>query len=439
MKHAMEPALTVRLSQRLNLTPALRASLNILRMNQLELAELIQAELAENPLLVAENHPENHPGPPTPSMRGMGDAALDRIMHQQGLVEQLRAQIGMTRANALTRDIALFLAGDLTDEGYLSDSDAKLAEMLKVPLEQLREGIRLLQSCEPTGIGARNLRECLDLQLAALGQDAQTRAAILDNLGLFARRDWAGLAHVTGLPQSTLRKKARLLAALDPHPGRTAQPEPVEYLRADLRIDVGPDGMWRVELADSDLPALRIDDALLARADGQDRETARYLRDKARQAQDLINAMAARGKTLLRVGEAILHHQHRFFAQGGDHLIPFTQRALAERLGLHPSTIARAIAGKAIESPHGLHPVRFFFPSSVSGVNDADALSSFAVQQQIRRLIGRETAETVLSDARIAILLRESGVDIARRTVAKYRQCLKIPSSVQRRKSKKIL
>ncbi len=435
MKPGLRPELGVRANQRLNLTPTLRASLNILRMNHLELAERIQAELADNPLLVADNAPGWNAG----STAVWSDSAVERMAHQQGLVERLHAQIRMMRTSPILRDIAMFLAADLTDEGYLADSDAELAGMLKVPFDQLRQAIDLLQSCEPTGIGARNLRECLDLQLAALGEEGDMRAVILDNLGLFARRDWAALGRATGLPEATLRNKARLLGALDPHPGRTEHPSTVVYLHPDLRIQADPSGMWKVELATGDLPALRVDEALLCQADGQDAQTARYLRDKARQARALIGAVRAREKTLLRIGEAILHHQHRFFARGEDSLAPLTRRALAETLGLHPSTVTRAIAGKALESPRGLHPLRFFFPSAVGQNGDTDALSSFAVQQQIRRLIGQETADAVLSDARIATLLRESGVDIARRTVAKYRQCLKIPSSFQRRKSKSVL
>ncbi len=429
----MKQGLRVSQKQQLALTPSLRSSITILRMSSLELAEHIKAEMAENPVLIEATPERESP------CAGHTPPDISALPQQRGLIEELHAQISLSRAPEIIRNIAMFLAADLSEEGYLSDSDENLAEMLSVSLDQLRQGISLLQKCEPAGIGARDLRECLDLQLAARDIPAETRRLVIDNIKLFSRRDWARLKKLTGLSEQQLRRLARLLKSLDPRPGVTAARQTPEYLQPDLRVYTDDAGMLAVELVNSTLPSLQIDQTLIRNAGKGDTDTQAFFQSRVERARALIRAINARSSTLLRLGQAIVENQPQFFLQADGPLKPMTRASLAQMLSLHPSTVTRALAGKALECSRGVFPLGFFFPSALKALDGEGSVSSTEVQQKIRGLVARETADSVLSDEDIVTLLRESGVDIARRTVAKYRQCLNIPTSFQRRRSKRNL
>jgi len=429
----MKQGLRVSQKQHLALTPSLRSSITILRMSSLELAEHIKAEMAENPVLIEATPERESP------RAGHTPPDISALPQQRGLIEELHAQISLSRAPEIIRNIAMFLAADLSEEGYLSDSDENLAEMLSVSLDQLRQGISLLQKCEPAGIGARDLRECLDLQLAARDIPAETRHLVIGNIKLFSRRDWARLKKLTGLSEQQLRRLARLLKSLDPRPGATAARQTTEYLQPDLRVYTDDAGMLAVELVNSTLPSLQIDQALIRNAGKGDTDTQAFFQSRVERARALIRAVNARSSTLLRLGQAIVENQPQFFLQADGPLKPMTRASLAQMLSLHPSTVTRALAGKALECSRGVFPLGFFFPSALKALDGEGSVSSTEVQQTIRGLVARETADSVLSVEDIVTLLRESGVDIARRTVAKYRQCLNIPTSFQRRRSKRNL
>ncbi|MDQ7081044.1 MAG: RNA polymerase factor sigma-54 [Paracoccaceae bacterium] len=430
---AMKQGLRVSQKQHLALTPSLRSSIAILRMSSLELAEHIKAELAENPVLI-EATPERE-SPRT----GHTQPDISTLPQQRGLIEELHAQISLSRAPEIIRNIAMFLAADLSEEGYLSDSDENLAEMLSVSLDQLRQGISLLQKCEPAGIGARDLRECLDLQLAARDVAEETRRLVINNIKLFSRRDWGRLKKLTGLSEQELHRLARLLKSLDPRPGATVTRQTTVYLQPDLRVYTDDAGMLAVELVNSTLPRLQIDQALIHNAGKDDTDAQAFFQSRAERARALIRAINARSSTLLRIGQAIVENQPQFFLQADGPLKPLTRASLAHTLSLHPSTVTRALAGKALECSRGVFPLGFFFPNALKALDGEGVVSSAEVQKMIRGLVARETADSVLSDEDIVTLLRESGVDIARRTVAKYRQCLNIPTSFQRRRSKRNL
>ncbi|NOX39562.1 MAG: RNA polymerase factor sigma-54 [Alphaproteobacteria bacterium] len=429
---SLKPGLRLSQSQRLTLTPALRQSISVLGMSNSELLDHVEAELAQNPLLLAET--SRYSG-----ASGDFDLALDTVAARKTRGENLRDQIALLAANRQTALIAGYLADDLTDEGYLCDDDAELAQTLKIDVSEITKAISLLQRCEPTGIGARNLRECLDLQLCALEQPPQIRELILDNLGLFADSDWAKLQNLSGQSRADLDILNDLLRALNPFPGEDLSPNMAEVLYPDIRITPLPEGGFSIESVNSTLPSLTVNADLMNEKSTANAEATQYFNDRISRAKILIRAIEARSKTILRVGRQIATEQHRFFADGHAHLRPLRQIDVAQSLGLHPSTVARAIANKALECRFGILPLKFFFTPGLKSLTDQQAVSAYVIQQRITRLVHAENPAQILSDAKITAHLQQSGVDIARRTVAKYRQCLKIPSSVQRRKSKKLL
>ena len=425
---APRPSLELRQNQRLALTPSLRHSLRVLGLSATDLAGLIAAELEQNPLLKLT-------GPTMPDSGRDFDLAARTVAQESSAADTLRRQISVLTRDPDLAEIASFLAADLTEAGYLADSPEELARLLERPEERVAEAIALLQRCDPPGIGARDLAECLDLQLARRGQDAPTRRLLLENLQLFAERDWKALQRRTGLEPEALRRLAGLLQELHPSPRALIEPEAPQYLFPDIRVTARPEGGFDVESLNPAESALAIDETLLRRARDGAAETAAYLRERREQAQALIRALQARRRTILRVAREIVLRQHRFFAEGPEYLQPMTRLELAGLLNLHPSTVSRALAHKALECAHGLYPMGFFFTRSLPSQFGVE-VSAYVVQREIRRLIDAESPAKPLSDAEITTLLRHSGVDIARRTVAKYRQCLKLPSSVQRRRSK---
>lgn len=429
---AIKPGLRVSQTQRLALTPALRQSITVLGLSASELGILVAEELEQNPLLLLE---QDRPF----QLRTDYQFALETIAQEPTLAENLRRQITFVSTPRRIKQVASYLAGDLTDQGFLSDTDSAIAEMLGIRVDLVRQAISLLQSCEPTGIAARDLAQCLDLQLVALGETDVTRQLIVENLGLFADNNWSALRQKSGRSLAELQGLARILQSLDPYPAASVEAKTAPVLHPDVRISPLPGGDFSVDLIGSVTPSLRVDQNLFDTAKTQDPASLDYLQSNAQRASALIRAIEARSKTILRISRQVVLTQHRFFTLGHSKLIPQTQAQLADLLDLHPSTVTRAVANKALICPLGVFPLKFFFTSSLNSMTGDNPLSAYVVQQEIRKLINTETPSEILSDAQIATLLRQSGVDIARRTVAKYRQCLNIPSSAQRRRSKRIL
>ena len=423
-----KPGLRLSQTQRLTLTPGLRQSLSILGMSGVDLAEMLKTELAENPLLTARPRPG--------SVANDFDFALDTTAGQTTLGDHLARQIALESAPADIRALAIYLANDLDERGYLHDDDATIARERGLAPSTIKAAITLLQSCEPTGIAARSLSECLDLQLRELGEPPENRHLLTANLPLFAAQDWPRLTKKSGLARGELLRLSKLLHSLTPNPAAGIGRADIAYVRPDIRVTKKRDGRLVVEGIGSSQAALQIDTALLAQI-ASTRATA--LNAQKSRAAALIRALRHRNKTILRVANAIVEVQFRFFSTPGAALKPLTRSALAQRLDLHPSTITRAVAHKSLECEQGVFPLAIFFPSTVKFTDGRPETSSQEISQRIARMIAAESREKILSDAEISTVLRQSGVDIARRTVAKYRQCLKIPSSAQRRRSKRFL
>ena len=421
-------SLSLQQRQRMMLSPGLHSGLAILRMPTLELIEAIEVEAAENPFLLHDDLRRlvAQPG---------GDAfqvALETHAAVRSLVADLHLQIGAMTLPADVRAMAEYLAGDLRDDGYLETPLDEIAGALGLPLALAKAGLAALQSCDPAGVGARHLAECLQLQLLDRGVAADLAASMVQHLDLFATEDWRGLGRALDLPPTDLRHLAHLIRTLAPHPVAELA-EPGLMLFPDLRLDSDGAGGFQVRLGAGLGDAVRLH-APLVQASLQ--QGHGFGRDQRTRAEALLAALGFRGQTLLRIGQVIAARQHRFFALGPDHLAPLTRATVAAELGLHPSTISRAVAAKAIEVGGRILPLAMFFSNAVPAVGGGPDRSAFVVQRQIARMIEAEAGGPPLTDAAICAALAATGIDIARRTVAKYRGCMRIQSSFARRRRK---
>lgn len=422
MAERITQRLSPRQRQRLLAAPALQSGLTLLRMPLSELIDEIEDEVGRNPFLVYEPLAHDGAGP----RDAQAHDGIERIAARPGLIDRLHEQIGLMKLDPQTRRCAELMAGELRDDGYLETPLDRVAEYLDLPIDRVEAGLSALQACEPAGVGARNLSECLALQLCDLGVSEELSGRVVARLDAFSERDWPALEDGLGLPLRELERIADLLPALVAHP---VEPDEAGTLamRPDLVVERAPDSSLRLRTRFDDHSILRLDTKLLQRA-GAD-GFARQCRSRARL---LLDALDFRADTLRRIGAHLLEHQHRFFTSGPDHMRPLSRVQIATELGLHPSTVGRAVADKALEFEGRLHPLSHFFPASLPQNEGAD-LSAFVVQRRVASLIAREDPLAPLSDEAIRAALGAEGVDIARRTVAKYRAWMRLPSSRQRR------
>lgn len=412
----LTPRITAR--QRLGLSVAMRGQLRILALPTDRLADEIAAETTDNPFLSSD-----YPQGVTPAAY---DAALATTAARDSLVDRLGQQISMQRLDPQTEAAALFLVGELREDGYLDTALADLAAETGVPSTLLEAGLAALQRCEPTGVGARDLAECLALQLGDHDIALDEARRICGHLDDFAEERWGRLSRMLGLGQDQLRRLAILLRSLSPTPIDPGEDTPLVTRIPELVVECSRDGAVTVSLNPAALPALS--QAPLHRAARGN--TA--LEDLHRRAGWLVSALVARQTTLLRIGRAIATRQARFFLGGQSSLNPDSRSAVAQDLGLHPSTLGRAVAGKALMADGRVHPLSVFFTRALPG--PGGLVSAFDVQLRMRSLIAAEDAACPLADDEIRTQLKHEGVDIARRTVAKYRKCMRIPSSYERRR-----
>lgn len=419
---AVRPQITLSQKQRLTLSPAMRQALSVLALPAAELAERIAREIADNPFLVTEEVVRGDAGGGSAY-----DYALATSAAGQGLTDALARQIAMQRLDPVTEAAALYLIGELREDGYLDTPLAELAEALDLPASVLHGGLEALQRCEPAGIGARSLAECLELQLVDAGiERGLARAAVL-RLDDFAAERWARLSRGLGQREPMLRQIARLLRGLSASPVMPP-PETAGVRIPELLVERGPQNDLTVRLLPAAMPRLTVLPA--------DRKTLgggelRALHDRAGW---LISALFARSETLLRIGRHIVATQDGFFAGNHATLRPITRSEAAAALTMHPSTLGRALAGKALIAEDRVYPLSLFFSRALPGADGA--VSAFDVQRRIRQMIAAENPDAPLADDEICTQLGNEGVDMARRTVAKYRKCMRIPSSYARRRRK---
>jgi RNA polymerase sigma-54 factor len=498
---ALTQRLQIRQSQALVMTPQLMQAIKLLQLSNLDLTAYVEAELERNPLLErgADGEPsaagstaeattngaaedgtapaaefadnasgeetredpledgaldDNAPAPPrladlpagysewaaaSTSPRDDGDYNLESFVSAEPtLADWLREQVTLAITDPIQRMIGHYLV-DLVDEsGYIAGDLAAAAERLGTGLAEIEAVLAILQTFEPPGICARNLAECLAIQLKERNRYDPAMAALIGRLDLVARRDVTALRKICGVGDEDLAEMIAELRRLNPKPGLAFGSTVVQPIVPDVFVRAAPDGAWLVELNSDTLPKVLVNQTYYAEVSATARRDTEksYLADCLQNATWLVRALDQRARTILKVANEIVRQQDAFFARGVEHLRPLNLKTVAEAIGMHESTVSRVTANKYMATSRGIFELKYFFTSAIAGAHGGEAHSAEAVRHRIRQLIDAEGASDILSDDTIVEKLREAGIDIARRTVAKYRESMRIPSSVQRRREK---
>jgi RNA polymerase sigma-54 factor len=488
---ALAARLEIRQGQGLVITPQLQQAIKLLQLSNLELEAFVEAELERNPLLQREEAEEAQPEAPaeavaeapedlragadeldvthdeaSPGERATGDAQEtsgaadaggtvdwskagkggfdgdldgleDALTREKTLPEHLHDQVAVAGLTPAEAAVASVLIDAIDEAGYLRAELAELAERLGCEPALVDQVLTVIHGFEPVGVGARDLRECLMLQLKDRNRFDPAMAALLDNLPLLARRDMAALRKACGVDDEDLRDMVAELKGLTPRPGAAFGGEPSQPVAPDVFVREGMGGLWHVELNSDTLPRLLVDQryhAEVSKAARSEQEKT-FVADCMAQANWLVKSLDQRARTILKVSSEIVRQQDAFLAFGVEHLRPLNLKTVAEAIGMHESTVSRVTTNKYIATPRGLFELKFFFTSAIQATEGGEAHSAESVRHKIRQLIEAESREEdVHSDDRIVEILKEAGVDIARRTVAKYREAMRIPSSVERRR-----
>jgi len=490
-RSGLSQRLELRQSQTLVMTPQLQQAIKMLQLSNLELNALIEAEIEQNPLLErGERDPEEgsdpEGGPPgegaapglfepisseelseaTEYRRSAageeGDGAAEmggdgsgRSRNGTGYSDELRAidqsatrpralrehlieQIGADLPDQVDRVIALHLLDQLDDAGYLQGGLDGVAERLGCASERIERVLSRLQEFDPPGVFARNLAECLALQLRDRNRLDPAMQHLLDNLPLLAARNATALMRICGVDAEDLAEMAAEIKCLDPRPGLAFDPPLAHPVVPDIIMRAQPDGGWVIELNAETLPRVLVNNRYYARISRTtlSKTEREYLTDRLQAANWLVKALHQRALTILKVATEIVQQQQGFFRDGVQSLRPLILRDIADVIGMHESTVSRVTSNKYIATSRGVFELKYFFTSAIAASRGGDAHSAEAVRFRVRSLIDGEPSDSTLSDERIVELLRQDGVEIARRTVAKYREAMRIPSSVQRRREK---
>ena len=469
---AVTQRLDLRQSQSLVMTPQLQQAIKLLQYSSLELAAFVEGELVQNPLLEhdergaqeaesqAAGETSDGPGPnaeddpppddqPLPdmvwdwsggggAMDGEGESIEQRLPETPSLRNRLLEQLHMDLHDPTDRIIGIHLIDSLDEAGYLTADLPALAEMLGCALGRVETTLTHMQRFEPSGIFARDLRECLRLQLADRNRLDPAMAALTDNLDLLARRDKARLKRRCGVDDEDLADMVAEIRALDPKPALAFDPQMAAPVIPDVLVRRRPGGAWFVELNNDTLPRVLVNRHYYTRVSAgvRDKRERQYLSERYHSANWLVKALHQRATTILKVAEEIVRQQEDFLNRGLQHLRPLTLRQIADVIEMHESTVSRVTNNKYISTPRGIYELKYFFNASISGTSDGVTHAAEAVRQRVKELIDAEPPDRVLSDDGIVERLRDEGIDIARRTVAKYRDAMHIPSSVQRRRDK---
>ncbi len=528
----LQPKLNLKVAQRQILTPGLMQMVSVLALNKLELKEMIDAEMVENPVLeeidetvpmldeVAEREERNErldrlerleqsagepAAPPKDSFNEIDfgsyfqdyldpgyrtqpeyeeneKPSFENFLSQPTtLADHLAWQLGALSLDGDLRQAAEFVVGNLDGDGYLAGSEEELAAAFSsfqeepeqaAALESLRRGIDLVQHLDPAGVGARDLRECLLLQIAAqqhefaqlfarqaggpddgeenphrgFRAEAEERieerrrsmevaALIVDrHLHLLQKRDVKDLARAARVSPAEAHTGVEFIRTLDPRPGRQYNREQTRLIEPDV-VFLKRGDEWVVSMNEEDLPSLRLSRRYrrLLVSEGTDKEVKEYVKERFRSALQLMRNIAQRKSTILRTCEVIVRRQQDFLDQGLEALRPMMIKEVAEEIGVHPSTVSRAVANKYAHTPQGVIELRFFFSEGSNGPEGADT-SLLVLKRKVRKLIAEEDARHPLTDDQLAALLQAQGIQLTRRTVAKYREDMRIPSTHQRRR-----
>ncbi|MBP1757858.1 MAG: rpoN [Firmicutes bacterium] len=431
------------LAQQLQLSPSLLQSMKILQMNTQELGEYLTRQAEENPVLEEDpdfdrvlawanlraSAPWLDTSAPEDLPEGISPEGTDT------LPLFLRDQISRLGLAKPLEALCFYLSEMIDDKGYLLEADLEDLLDTGVPEPLLLEGVSVMQSLDPPGIAAKNLAQCLTLQLDRIpGDQSVARAMVAGHLEDLSKGHYAAIAKSLSTPMSSVQAAAAVIQGLNPRPGSAwATPEPIVYIRPDAWVVDSEEGLQLV-LNQWDLPRYRLSDAYLKMLETtEDPEVRRYLQERLQKSQWLLHCVTRRESTLTRCLELLMHRQADYFTGKIPAPVPLGRYELAEELELHPSTVSRALGHKHLQCKEGIFPLSHFFPRRVGEA--ATPLSSLMIKAAIVRLIRQENPRHPLSDQALMLLLAQDGLSISRRTVAKYREALGLPSSFRRQSS----
>lgn len=482
MTQKLTQSLTLKQQQNLVMTPQMQQAVKLLQMSNLELQDYLEEEMVQNPLLEkvepegddksgeaesesseAQNTDDDVPlehtsedaredfdaGTKMAEIGAGGNSSFsddlpsfeDTLVRPKTLREHLNEQLQIDAETPLERSIGALLIDRLDESGYLREDPATLAQQIGCSASTLHSVLARLKGFDPTGVFAHDLADCLALQLDEQGELTESFQILLQNLPLLAQHDYKKLAKVCHVDEAELSEMTALLRTLNPRPSSrfdhvVAQTAIPDVLMKALPKNVG--GGWRVELNSDTLPRVLVNQQYFTEVSERtkDKGEREYLTTQLSNASWLVKALDQRAQTILKVASEIVERQDGFFLYGIEFLKPLTLREVAEVIDMHESTVSRVTTGKFIGTPRGLFELKFFFTSSIEGA-DGSAISSQSVKARIKMLTDAEGVDAVLSDDDLVDILTKEGMNVARRTIAKYREALGIPSSVQRRRMKK--
>jgi len=469
---AISQRLHTKLVQKLILTPSLQQAIKLLPMSTLELSELLNQEMVENPMLEetpSENLEQQEAAPEKPEEKPVqekGDTWDDQdyeyffgdylddgyrprtptevkelppientLSTASSLSDHLMWQLSMQTNDPAMKEIGLAIIGNLDDDGYLVASFEELAAMGGWPLPEVERALRLLQGFDPVGVASRDLQECLLIQLRHLGlEGTPTEKIITEHLRLLQNHQVPEIARKLGLTIDELKEHIEVIRNLDPKPGSRFNPTQSQYVIPDVYV-VKVEDQYVAVLNEDGLPQMRISPVyrrLLDKGADNSDETRAYVKDKFRSALWLIKSVEQRQKTIHKVANSIINFQRDFLDHGIEHLRPLVLRDVANDIGMHESTVSRVVTNKYMHTPQGVFEMKYFFHSGISS-SFGESVSSVTIKQRIRKIIENEDPRKPLSDSKIVSILQREGLVLARRTIAKYREELKISTSNQRK------
>jgi len=478
----LQPKLHLKVAQKQILTPGLVQMVSVLALNRLELREMINQEMIANPVLeelsddgvVSENYSdeafvkaETEKVPETEAANPFDEFDIASFFNQyldsgagadhhereqierpsfdkflsspQGLSDHLTWQLSVTICSEIVREIAETIIGNLDEDGYLTAdgrpmSLEELAQNGRYSMDDVEEALAVVQEFDPLGVGARDLRECLLTQLRTLDpQNTLAQQIVSDHLKQLQSNQLKEIARALNRPVELVKRALDVIKKLDPRPGLRYNKAEARLVEPDVYFRRVDDG-WQVFMNEDDLPQLRLSPVyrrLLAR-DAADRDVRNYVKERFSAAIQLLKNIEQRKHTILRVCQAIIRRQREFLDHGADQLKPMMIKEVAEEVGVHPSTVSRAVASKYAHTPQGVLELRSFFSESVNGP-EGGAMSLLTLKRVVKKMIEEEDPAHPLTDDHIAKRLDDAGIHVTRRTVAKYREDLRIPSTHQRR------
>ncbi len=471
---ALEQRLSLKLSQKLVMTQSLQQAIKLLQMSRLELQDTIQQEMMENPMLELDD-----------SEGGDGDSAdkgdektdaesfdekLDQIDMEayfqdylgdyqprqereafdpndqpsyeniltkpETLHEHLEKQLGLLPINETAFEIGMDIIGNIDDDGLLVCALEEIAADGDWPLEQVAEVWQAIRELDPLGVAGRNTAECLEIQIAYsewAGTEVET--ILMDHYDLLAKQKFKELMQIMGLSREQLKECLEAIQSFDPKPGRAFAPKAPQYIQPDVYI-FKVDDEYVIQLNDDGASKLRVSSAyprIMEQAKTSGKEASNFIKEKFKSAMWLIKSLDQRNRTIYKVAESLVRHQREFFDRGVEYMKPLVLREVADDIGMHESTVSRVVNNKYVYTPRGVFELKYFFRSGLASAYGED-VSSLAVKEKIRKLCGEEPPNKPYSDATLVKILDREGIQIARRTVAKYREELGIPSSSKRRR-----